>query len=606
MLAPRAHWIVCRAEPRHARAAPRRPAPPRRAGHTRPARGARRSLRRSPGLRSSPSTPQTSNRVATRQAACQVFLGVRIIGRGSTGYPGGREVLLRQAELLLGDVYVHLSLKRAMHGVDPLQRMKLLHGRAAGMADAQFTSQLMEEFRSARDMHTAYSVVQPGERVAVLPFTVERCFVDSHATYLVTELLLGFSHPQFVRGVEVTHWNGIPIERVIETVGDMIAAGNEDARRARGLATLTQRPLRYLPPPVESWVVVSYRTEGQRQDIKFIWQTVTLPPTPPPAVDEHEPAAPRDATRGLDGLVEAQRRARRSLSPPSPDAEHTVDRLRSDRVDESERSTLPEFIHVGTLDHDGRRLGYLRILSFEVPDVDAFVAEVSRLAGLLPGDGLVLDVRGNGGGAIAAAERLLQLFTPRRVEPERFHFANTPLTLRLVESADWLSDWVPSMRRATEIGTIYSDGFPIEQGHTGRCNAIGQVYVGPVVLIVDALCYSATDIFAAGFQDHAIGPVLGVDGNTAGGGANAWIDGFIASVLGAASMGVEPLPDGSAMSVAVRQARRVGPRAGSLVEDFGVQADVVHEPTMADLLQHDADLFRHAGDVLLVAVSEAS
>lgn len=62
------------------------------------------------------------------------------------------------------------------------------------------------------------------------------------------------------------------------------------------------------------------------------------------------------------------------------------------------------------------RLGLLRIRSFEVPSIDAFVAEVAKLARSMPPDGLVVDLRGNGGGAIQAAERLLQLFTPGRVE----------------------------------------------------------------------------------------------------------------------------------------------------------------------------------------------
>ena len=39
-------------------------------------------------------------------------------------------------------------------------------------------------------------------------------------------------------------------------------------------------------------------------------------------------------------------------------------------------------------------------------------------------------------------------------------------------------------------------------------NLVGQRYFGPVVLITDARCYSATDIFAAGFADHEIGPIL--------------------------------------------------------------------------------------------------
>ena len=68
------------------------------------------------------------------------------------------------------------------------------------------------------------------------------------------------------------------------------------------------------------------------------------------------------------------------------------------------------------------------------------------------------------------------------------------------------------MQLALQTGSTFSAGFPISPPED--CNAIGQKYFGPVVLVTDALCYSTTDIFAAGFQDHQIGPVLGVDGNT--------------------------------------------------------------------------------------------
>jgi hypothetical protein len=53
-------------------------------------------------------------------------------------------------------------------------------------------------------------------------------------------------------------------------------------------------------------------------------------------------------------------------------------------------------------------------------------------------------------------------------------------------------------------------------------HGVGQVYYGPVVLITDAPSYSATDIFAAGFQDNDVGPVVGTAGNTGAGGANFW------------------------------------------------------------------------------------
>ena len=67
-------------------------------------------------------------------------------------------------------------------------------------------------------------------------------------------------------------------------------------------------------------------------------------------------------------------------------------------------------------------------------------------------------------------------------------------------------------------GAAYSTALPLYPADL--VNDVGQVYQGPVVLVTDAQCYSACDIFAAGFQDHEIGPVLGVDANTGAGGAN--------------------------------------------------------------------------------------
>jgi Peptidase family S41 len=40
------------------------------------------------------------------------------------------------------------------------------------------------------------------------------------------------------------------------------------------------------------------------------------------------------------------------------------------------------------------------------------------------------------------------------------------------------------------------------------CNGIGQLYYSAVVLITDALSYSATEILAAGLQDNKVGVVL--------------------------------------------------------------------------------------------------
>src|SRR5690606_665433 len=75
-------------------------------------------------------------------------------------------------------------------------------------------------------------------------------------------------------------------------------------------------------------------------------------------------------------------------------------------------SHLPGVFRAVTVRHsgaanDGPEYGYLRIFTFNVPDADVFIDEFVRLVRLLPDRGLIIDIRGNGGGLITAAEGLL-------------------------------------------------------------------------------------------------------------------------------------------------------------------------------------------------------
>ena len=62
--------------------------------------------------------------------------------------------------------------------------------------------------------------------------------------------------------------------------------------------------------------------------------------------------------------------------------------------------------------------------------------------------------------------------------------------------------------------------------------------------------------------------------------------------------GLKPLPNQAGMRVAIRQCLRVGPRAGALLEDFGVVPDAVHLPTRADVMEGDSMLLARAAELL--------
>jgi C-terminal processing protease CtpA/Prc len=246
----------------------------------------------------------------------------------------------------------------------------------------------------------------------------------------------------------------------------------------------------------------------------------------------------------------------------------------------------------------GRDLGYVRLFSFDPDDPDQFVEEFKRVITSkgFPQQGLIIDARGNPGGKIRAGERLLQLFTPRRIIPELFEFINTPLNLEICRHAPkhWeLSRWAESMADAVQTGAIYSSGFPFNSEES--CNDIGQVYHGPVILIIDALSYSTTDMFAAGFQDNEVGEVLGTSDNTGAGGANNWTYDDLMTALGKyPGSPFKPLPKGADIGLAMRRSIRVGRNSGRPLEELGIVPDDRHYITKRDLLEQNYDLLRKA------------
>lgn len=519
--------------------------------------------------------------------------------------PEDRKRLVRQALILIEQNYVHLPLKRAMHAIDPVQRLKLLlqeleqtTAPEALPAEVTFHREMTEIFTSVRDLHTNYLLPAPfNGMVAFLPFMVEDYIEGGRRKYLVSHIASGFRHPTFVRGVEVVSWNGIPIERAVLNNAQRFAGSNREAQHARGVSTLTTRALRTTLPPDEGWVIVGYRTAaGQLAEVRIDW--LVNPPLPSGEGNvDAESNLEAAAALGLDlehHLVQEMRKA--LFAPQAVTAEKKV----AEKVAQGSElgaleTTMPTVFEARPVTTPGGTFGYLRIRTFGA-NVNEFVSEFIRLISALPRNGLIIDVRGNPGGTILNGEFILQLLTPRRIEPEPVQFINTPLNLQICRQNGFLSLWVESMQQALQTGAVFSAGFPISDPNA--CNDIGQRYFGPVVAIIDALCYSTTDFFAAGFQDHEIGPVLGADGNTGAGGANVWTHDLLSQFLPGAASVYQPLPNGAGLRVAIRRGLRVGRRSGMPVEDLGVRPDERHFMTKEDLLNDNVDLINKAGSML--------
>ncbi|MEO5740250.1 MAG: S41 family peptidase [Vicinamibacterales bacterium] len=551
----------------------------------RPATGARAAGRRTRG--------RIASRTSRDPAAAVAALTIE-----------DRLVLIDQAMLMLQEIYAHLPLKRALHAVDPIQRLQQLRLRHNALDEREFQSEILDIFLSLRDLHTNYTLPAAYWPIfAFLPFRVEEYYAEGDRKYLVSWVSPQNPDPKLKAGVEITHWNGSPIDLAIARNAAREAGSNAEARRARGLEALTLRWFGSSLPPDEDWVTLTYQDGTNVAESRHDWQVVTrddLMRLLAPAGDD--PTGIAQAGLGIDIKTELLRQVRKALFDAPAlrvEAEMARHRARSAEPPRADVSIMPDvYPRWGQVATPSGVFGYIRLATFAPPDrnVDGAVNEFVRILRTLPNSGLILDVRGNGGGYITFGERILQTMTPRRITPEPFHFVTTAFTLRLAQSVDWLKEWAEPLAMALGTGAGFSQGFPLSDPLS--CNDIGQVYQGPIVLITDAFCYSTTDIFAAGFQDHEIGTILGCHNNTGAGGANVWDHAGLLQQLEVSPNPFVPLPGGASMRVAVRRSTRVGTRSGVPVEDLGVVPDERYFMTRADLLEHNVDLITHAAKTL--------
>lgn len=527
--------------------------------------------------------------------------------------------IIDQSRLVLEENYVHLPLKRSMYAVDPIQRLRLLRHTLDELDDderppeIEIHRELAEIFHSLRDLHTSYRLPIPFRgKVAWLPYLVEEVEDRGRQRFLVTKVVADAGPESFRPGVEITHWNGIPIARAVALHASRQPGGNPAARAARGLDALTIRPLVRGVPPDEEWVILRYLdADGTPHEYRQRW-LLFEPGRGPHDVDPESLTFPSLAL-GLDDHGDDIQQAKKqlfagALAEREEEAALTGAAAPSAGPDELP-TRLPTVFRARRVETKHGTFGYVRIFTFGVSDAETLVSELARLLAQLPRDGLIIDIRANPGGLIPAAEGILQLLTPKPIEPQRAQFINTPLNLRICRAhapsrvpdlgGFDLGAWVPSMTQAARTGATYSLGYPISPPEA--VNRIGQRYDGPVVLVVDALCYSAADIFAAGFQDHAVGKIVGVASSTGAGGANVWSHRLLRALAEEdpeAGTRYQPLPNGADLRVAIRRTVRVGPKAGDIVEDIGVVPDVVHRMTRRDVLEGNLDLIEAAAAVL--------
>jgi hypothetical protein len=505
---------------------------------------------------------------------------------------GQRLDLIDAWTMVIEGVYAHLPLKRSLYGFDPLRALEHLRREVPLLNDLQFHRELTLLINRLRDAHTQYYGARKMDgAVAALPFLVEAYGPQSAPKYVVSKVTRArVKDRRFREGVTIEWWNGIPFERAVELHAERETGGRPDARRARALESLTHRSLDCGPPPDEAWVSLIYRDlQGVEREMKCAWRIVN----PGKAPTATKGAARR--RRGINPGAEAIRRAKKLLFNPILWQE---ERSKRGGPAKAQARKFADLLSARTVKTRKGQFGYLRIWSFEVDNVEAFLEEAIELLRGLPKTGLIIDLRNNPGGTINAAERMLQLFTPQSITPTKFAMRATPLTTAIARAPfnqQDFGEWRESLEAAATTGEPYSSHLPITTFE--QCNDIGQHYGGPVLAVIDANTYSSGDLFTAGFVDNQLGPVIALGEATGAGGACVWQSSDLESTLRAAESPLPRLPRGATFNVAILRAVRSGGADGVLIEDTGIPG-TPYDLTLNDVLDGNSDLIEHCAGLL--------
>lgn len=486
-----------------------------------------------------------------------------------------RELVAKQALMMMKDLYVHRELKIKDFGVgaDPVPRLEDMIKRAGSMNDQDFHVAMQKIFLDLHDHHTNYVAPMPlrcSYALAPLAFTD---VYDSGSLKVIVKnrtRLLKDKTPEteaVKAGDELVAMNGVPVSKLIDDGKLMSGGANEDAMVVGAIRNLSLVSLAQNPLPADDNIKYTLKRDGSEftVDTKY-FAAVNIPG----CAEEAESEANRK--------VSFKREMLRAENPNVKVYNDLVAPSKATPFSDEEKLPVGQFYTVKTPAGKIAKFDLETFMPEGDESADNVIHQVRlQLEKAQPDTAaLIIDMRGNGGGLILLAEGLTQLFTPNYVESMPVRFLPNQLNLDTFLKANqgkengWsqdAKDGMSSRSKYTKPRTITSKD---------AANRYGQVWFKPVVVLTDANCYSACDLFAAAMQDHAAATIIGTHSTTGAGGANVMSYDIFRQIF-EQTEGDNPfikLPGQQSMRVSWRQTIRVGKNKDQLIENAGVRSDV--------------------------------
>jgi C-terminal processing protease CtpA/Prc len=466
-----------------------------------------------------------------------------------------KKLVLDQAKLIVNQVYVHRDLKIKTFGkiADPAPRFAEIEKNLESMPTADFHTKLSDLFNAFRDRHTLYNFPKPFACYeSILPILVREVTDKTGKRVIAINEVL--SNPEMdkllkkpmkiERGDVIISYNGLPVEQEILNSYATSNGANNSAARHLSIAGLRYREHDLeLLPRTNTVKLVLKNSQGKTYSEELPWIT----------------------------------KKDWSCLAGSPVAIAHATKL-EDEVD---------VFFWKILKNEHGSFGYIEIPTFDTELPDYWVERFKIIVRdeLKDTDGLILDIRFNGGGNSSLAEKMIQLFTPKYIKPQLETLKATAPNLHFLQASNPKDPFTLATIEAQKNGQMFTK--PLPMNNEAQMNAIGQFYFKPIAVFTDGYCYSSCDMLSAHMQDFGAATIFGERESTGGGGGNVFTLSSFMGYMNGNHGPFKELPYGQNFYFAFRQTTRSGKNAGKLIENVGVKADIINFPTMEDLMNFD-------------------
>ncbi|KNC99789.1 uncharacterized protein SPPG_05166 [Spizellomyces punctatus DAOM BR117] len=532
---------------------------------------------------------------------------------GFAAYTPEDKVLVAQQAQELLSIYVNQESKIQQYGVDAQAGIAAIVPTVGNMTDKEFHYTLAKHFLSLRDFHTNYYI--PGQH-SCFSFMTPYLFDFVQSNDIVNEPTVAV---RFV-AQDATFRKLVPKDALDVKPGDLLVSVNGKTFREHWVQTQNmtgganqfggyRAALRLLtsmsggthPVPESDQVnFVFKQANGSLYNVTVPYIAVADRDCLADAPGGGSGGGPKGGTSFAPPPTRPSKRPKfnpklpLAIMPDLGDNEIAGIVFPDDYANYNLRATASGIVKWTIYNNNNANLGFIRLASFTEVDVEPKVA-VNAIRDLLVNElkdtaGLVIDVRGNGGGYIVTADTIPQFFVADYEPTTARALISDNNEQIFVEKGAEGQDW-----KATYLTANPGDKYTGTVSFTSKetANKIGQLYLKPVAVFNNAKCYSACDMFSAGMQDHEAALIIGEDATTGAGGANVIEHrSYLEEVLPEVYLPLpyqkpgEPLRYGAPdMRIAWRQSVRVKKNAGKLIEDIGIISDTVVRPVPSDFAE---------------------